>query len=353
MMCFNYTKFYGLFKRSSVVLLLFCLFACSPENEINEYSLSGQTMGTVYNIKLVKNSLDRKLLKKIKTAIDSSLEQVNQQMSTYIPISEISGFNNFKDTLEFNISNDFSKVINAALKVYQISSGAFDITVSPLVNLWGFGSKSSERMIPSDEQIESVLKLIGSENIKIIDKNTIKKGIAELEIDLNAIAKGYGVDVVSQTLEMYKQENYMIEIGGEVYAKGKNINKKKWKIGIDKPQYLTFPGQDLQSILNISNKAVATSGDYRNYFEYENKIYSHTINPKTGKPVTHNLASVTIVAPNCMQADALATAVLVMGVKKGLKLLESLENVEGYLISRVSLNEFKADSTTGFGKYLN
>jgi len=145
----------------------------------------------------------------------------------------------------------------------------------------------------------------------------------------------------------------MVEIGGEVFSRGKNLKSEKWKIGVDKPKYLALPGQDLQNILSISNVGVATSGDYRNYFEYNGKIYSHTINPKTGKPVVHNLASATIIAPSCMQADALATAVLVLGTEKGIQLIESLDNVEGYLIKRIALDKFEAISSVGFIKYLN
>ena len=273
-------------------------------------------------------------------------------MSTYNSDSEISRFNNHKNTSGFAISEGFSKVIKEALNVHKISSGAFDITVNPLVNLWGFGSRSKETIIPTKKEIENALKRIGSNYIKFIDNNTIKKDILELEIDLSAIAKGYGVDVVVQVLEKFEIERYMVEIGGEVFTKGKNYFNKNWKIGIDKPQYLALPGQDLQNILSISNVGVATSGDYRNYFEHEGQIYSHTINPKTGKPVTHNLASVTIVAPSCMQADALATAVLVMGVESGMKLLESIENVEGYFIKRIKIDEFEAIPTSGFEKYL-
>jgi FAD:protein FMN transferase len=348
---FNIVEIYTVFKRSSFFLLLFCFYACTPENEIIEYSLSGKTMGTVYNIKLINKPLDNIELTKIKSAIDSSLIQVNQQMSTYISDSEISRFNNHKDTSGFKISSEFSKVIKEALRINEISTGAFDITVNPLVNLWGFGSKSKDAVIPAEDNINNALKLVGSQHINFINNNTIKKDVFELEVDLSAIAKGYGVDVVSRVLELHKSKNFMVEIGGEIFTKGKNIYNEKWKIGIDKPKYLAYPGNELQDTLNISDVALATSGDYRNYFEHEGKIYSHTINPKTGKPVTHNLASVTIIAPRCMQADALATAVLVMGVESGMKLLESIENVEGYFIKRIKKDEFEVISTTGFENY--
>lgn len=341
------------FLRSSLILLLFYLHSCTPKDKVQEYALNGQTMGTVYNIKIVSNSLEDKILQNIKISLDSSLKQVNQQMSTYIADSEISLFNNHKHISEFKVSAQFAKVLKEALYVYEISSGAFDITVNPLVNLWGFGSKTKKTVIPTDDAITSVLKTVGSNHISFIGSNTIKKENPAIEIDLSAIAKGYGVDAVSRVLETFNLQNYMVEIGGEIFAKGSNIRNEKWKIGIDKPKYLAMPGQDLQQIISISNVGVATSGDYRNYFELEGKIYSHTINPKTGKPVTHNLASVTIVAPNCMLADALATAVLVMGTEKGLKFIESLDNVEGYLIKRIDLEKFEVLQSPGFSKYLN
>lgn len=340
-------------KRSSIVLLLFYLMACSSQSELHQYTFSGRTMGTTYNIKIINKFLDATEVSNIETAIDSSLKKVNQQMSTYLPDSEISLFNKYDKSKPFEISLEFSKVIKEAMRINKISSGAFDITVNPLVNLWGFGSKSKETIIPDEEKINNVLKRVGSEHITIIDKNKIKKSIPDLEIDLSAIAKGYGVDVVTQVLNIFNLENYMVEIGGEVFAKGNNFQNEKWKIGIDKPNYLALPGQELQNILSISNVAVATSGDYRNFFKYKEKIYSHTINPKTGKPVTHSLASVTIVAPTCMEADGLATAVLVMGVKDGMKMLEKLPNIEGFLIDRKGVEKFEVYSTSGFNQYIN
>ncbi|MFC2088141.1 FAD:protein FMN transferase [Calditrichota bacterium] len=310
-------------------------------------------MGTIYNVKIIHHEIDETLLADIQKSVENSLKRVNQQMSTYISDSEVSRFNASKDTNRFQISKELYTVIQEAIRVNNLSAGAFDITVNPLVVLWGFGNKDSKLRPPRDSEIRKVLRKIGTQHLTLIDSTYIKKEIPDLEIDLSAIAKGYGVDVVADVLHNFNFENYMVEIGGEVFTKGKNIKNDKWKIGIDKPKYLALPGQKLQSIINISNVGVATSGDYRNFYEVDGKIYSHTINPKTGKPVTHRLASVTIVAPNCMQADALATAALVMGAEKGIELIESMENVEGYFISRIKLDEFEETSTSGFKKYIN
>ena len=336
-----------------MILLLFYFVSCNQSNQIQQYLISGNTMGTTYHIKVISKPLNDKFISNIKSALDSSLVRVNQQMSTYIPDSEISRFNQHNSTEGFKVSDEFAKVLDEALEVHKLSSGAFDITVNPLVNLWGFGSQSKKKILPSESDIKNTLRRIGSQHIIFKNKNTIAKNIPDLEIDLSAIAKGYGVDVTTQVLDGFNLDRYMVEIGGEVFVKGKNYYDENWRIGIDKPKYLAFPGNELQDTLSITNVAVATSGDYRNYFEYQDKIYSHTINPKTGRPVTHNLASVTVIAPNCMKADAIATAVLVLGVEQGLKLLESIDNVEGYLIARKGGNQFEVYGTSDFQKYLS
>lgn len=351
MMYFSNNRIFQIFFRGSLILLLFYLCACSSGQQTKQYTLTGQTMGTSYHIKIIHSQLDDKKLDEIQTEIDLVLKVVNQQMSTYIPDSEISKFNNFKSTNEFQVSDEFFKVLRKAVEVYNLSDGAFDITVNPLVTLWGFGNVSSKFEQPNQIKISQALKQIGTNNLILIDSLYIKKQIPELQIDLSAIAKGYGVDAVAKTLNKINILNYMVEIGGEVLTKGLNLRGLKWGIGVDKPTLRNLTSRILQDTLYISNIAVATSGDYRNFFEYENKIYSHTINPKTGYPVTHHLASATILAPTCMEADAIATAVMVMGVEEGLKLLESLENVEGLLIERLDEGKFKEYQTVGFEDY--
>jgi thiamine biosynthesis lipoprotein len=308
-------------------------------------------MGTIYNIKIIHSNLDDKLLGDIKEEIEKALKNVNQQMSTYISDSEISRFNTLKDTNEFQVSRDLFTVLKEAIYIHNISDGAFDITVNPLVALWGFGNKTSQLKPPQNNEVTKALKKIGTKYLTLVDSIHIKKEILDLEIDLSAIAKGYGVDVIARRLENFQIQNYLVEIGGEIYTKGINLREKKWGIGIDRPRYQIMSGRELQDTIYVSNVAVATSGDYRNFFEFEGKIYSHTINPKTGRPVTHNLASVTIIAPSCMRADALATAVMVMGTEKGLKLLESLENVEGLLLERLNDGKFEEFQTEGLKKY--
>jgi len=273
-------------------------------------------------------------------------------MSTYDPGSDISRFNNYEDTTAFEVSTAFINVIEEALQVYQTSGEAFDITVAPLVNLWGFGTKGHRVSPPTQEEISSVLKNVGSRYLVIKGENLIKKKIPALQLDLSAIAKGYGVDVVSRVLRDEGFENFMVEIGGEVCTRGNKAGGEFWKIGIDAPNLHSLPGQNIQAILELKDIAVATSGDYRNYFEYNGKIYSHTINPHTGFPVTHNLASVTVVAQNCMEADALATALMVMGWEKGIDYIEKIKNAEAFFIIRKDKESYETFQSSGFKKYL-
>jgi thiamine biosynthesis lipoprotein len=350
MMCFKILFYQNLLKGSSLILLLFYLSDCETSQPISGWS--GMTMGTTYQVKIARASISKTRLESLRAKVDSALTEVNRQMSTYDPGSEISRFNKFTDTTRFEVSAEFVEVVNEALKVYESSDNDFDITVAPLVNLWGFGSRGNRIAPPTKKEIDNSLKYIGSDNLRIDGITGLKKKIPELQLDLSAIAKGYGVDVVAKVLIRERYDNIMIEIGGEVYARGDKANGDFWKIGIDSPNLNSLPGQKIQAILSLKNIAVATSGDYRNYFEYGGKIFSHTINPKSGFPVTHNLASVTVVAQNCMEADALATALMVMGKEKGVRYIETIKNVEAFFIVRKTKDSYETFQSSGFAKYL-
>ncbi len=309
-------------------------------------------MGTTYQVKIFSQPFSESEWVRLRAKIDSALIAVNQQMSTYEPASEISRFNNFKDTTAFAVSPDFANVVSEALEISLKSDYTFDITVAPLIDLWGFGKNGNRIVPPSESELSDILRNIGSKNLGIIRGKALKKRIPSLQINLGAIAKGYGVDVVAKILFNEGLKNYLVEIGGEVFARGLNDRGEYWKIGIDNPDFASLPGQDIQAILQLNDNAVATSGDYRNYFEYEGKIFSHTIDPRNGKPVSHNLASVTVVAKNCMQADALATALMVMGREKGLSLIEKTDDTEAFLILRKDSQSLETFQSSGFSKYI-
>jgi thiamine biosynthesis lipoprotein len=313
---------------------------------------TGYTMGTSYQVKVAGVTIDDELNKRIGGQIDSSLKSVNAQMSTYDQHSEISLLNSNASTKPQAISPEFYAVLQSAINVSKESNGAFDVTVAPLVNLWGFGPKKPDQQFPEDFDIQKTLATVGFERLRLLDQNRVQKTIPELQIDVSAIAKGYGVDVIANLLEAYNLAHYMVEVGGEVRVKGKNAANECWKIGIDKPQHASMPGQNLQGILCLTNVSVATSGDYRNYFAYQGSYYSHTIDPKTGYPVNHNLASVTIITKSCMMADALATATMVLGPERGYEWIQTKQNVEAMLIERITPETFAIKYTNGFEKYI-
>jgi len=310
------------------------------------------TMGTTYQVKIARVELSDIQLHSIRTKVDSALKEVNRQMSTYDPGSEISRFNKYEETAPLEVSREFADVVKMALQIYESSDHTFDITVAPLVNLWGFGADGNRITPPTKMEIGKMIKNIGSHQLEIVGDRSLKKKIPQLQLDLGAIAKGYGVDVVTLVLRTNGFTSFMVEIGGEVYAQGAKDDGDLWRIGIDTPRLASIPGEDLQAILNLRDVAVATSGDYRNYFEYDGKVYSHTINPKTGYPVEHNLASVTVIASNCMEADGLATAVMVMGKDAGMRYIESMNDTEAYFIVRKDKTTYETFQTAGFDKYL-
>ena len=253
-------------------------------------------------------------------------------MSTYRADSEVSRFNRAVPGEWFAVSADTAAVVATALEVHQGSGGAFDITVGPLVDLWGFGagSKATDR-VPSDAEVAAAAARVGSDALRVrADPPALFKS-ADREIDLSAIAKGFGVDRAALWLEGNGVANYMVEVGGEVRTRGRNPQGEKWRIGIEAPELLQ-QGHAIAAVA-LSGESVATSGDYRNYFEAGGRHYSHTIDPATARPVEHALASVTVVAADCKTADALATAIDVLGPDKGLAFAER-ENLAVYLLVR-------------------
>jgi len=294
-------------------------------------------MGTQYHIRIpliTNNDLHYKLspqnLTQLHKDIDTLLESINQEMSTYIADSSLSRFNQAQTTDWFPISNELLHVIQNAQMISQASDGAFDITVMPLVNLWGFGT-TKVVSFPSQQQVYQTRKKIGYQFLKIQQYfPAIRKQRPNLTIDLSAIAKGYAVDALALLLNKRGFQHYLLEIGGEIRVSGKNKQNKAWRIAIEKP---TQRNRSIQQGLILKNTAIATSGDYRNYYQKQGKRYSHTINPKTGKPITHKLASVTVLHNSTMIADAQATAIMVLGEEKG-KVYAQQQGLAVYMIIR-------------------
>ncbi|MCD6234462.1 MAG: FAD:protein FMN transferase [Candidatus Marinimicrobia bacterium] len=310
---------------------------------------SGQTMGTFYHVSVYGPAMDKASHLQIHDGIDSVLQSMNKQMNTWDPESEISRFNRLKESDTLEISSEFIRVLEISKSVWKESGGAFDPTVGPLVDLWGFGAGSKEKKAPDLNEIKTCLEYTGFDLIGW-DNTKLTKNDSRVRLDLAAVAKGFGVDAVSRYLKSRGFMNHLVEIGGEVFACGK-VKNRSWRLGIDRPDDNALPGENLSSIISISGQGVATSGDYRNFYMDKGRRISHTINPKTGEPVTHTLASVTIIAPDCARADAIATACIVMG-NEAPDWLESLDSVEGYFIFRQDSVTIQEKMTNGFGRFL-
>ena len=248
-------------------------------------------------------------------SIQDALKQVNQTMSTYLPDSEVSRFNRESSTEWISVSRATAEVVARALEISEETGGAFDITVGPLVDLWKFGKDKSGFEVPAAEKVAAAKDRIGYSNLEVRkEPPSLRKLNPEIQIDLSAIAKGYAVDQVAAALRQLGSENFLVEVGGEVRTAGEKTDGQPWHVGIETPD--AGSSRDFQKFVVLGNASMATSGNYRNFYEVDGKIYSHTIDPSTGAPVTHQLASVSVIAKDCMSADAYATAGMVMGPER-------------------------------------
>lgn len=303
--------------RLLVSLTCLALAAC-PGADPGEFVLAGATMGTQYSIKLPYPGADPDA---IEPEIEAAFADVNAMMSTYLPETEISRFNASDSTDWFAVSGAFCLSVEKALEISAETGGAFDITVGPVVNLWGFGPGDAVDEPPSDEAIAAAMAVVGYRKLQAdCHRPALRKDVSGLMIDMSAFGKGFAADRIAALLDEKGFRNYLVEVGGELRLRGHNIRDEKWAIGIEMP--LTDQRRPQTKVL-VTDTALATSGDYRNFFVSEGLHYSHTIDTRTGRPVTHDLASVTVLDPQGYRADALATALLVMGPDEGLQFAEA------------------------------
>ena len=307
------------------------------EVEGTQVALEGTTMGTTYSIKYIEEEGQS-----FQPQIDSLLEEFNLSLSTYIPESEISRFN--RDALLKFESPFFYPVLKRSKEIYKKTEGAFDPTVGPLVNAWGFGPE--EGRVPSKEKVDSLLQLVNYDSI-FFDTVAVCKMVKGMKLDFSAIAKGYGVDVVANYLMDRGIENLFVEIGGEVYARGVSERGLPWAVGVNYPSLDPEKQQSALAIVPLVNQAIATSGNYRNYYEVDGVKYSHTISPVTGYPVEHSLLSASVFAEDCMTADAYATAFMVLGTERAIEIDEKEEDIQIYLIYSNAAGELKTFASPG------
>jgi thiamine biosynthesis lipoprotein len=278
--------------------------------------------------------------------IEEELKQIDLQMSTYREDSEVSRFNSSQSTELYPVSFETAFVVDLAEEIAEISDGAFDVTVGPIVDLWGFGPAGRRHTIPSDDEIQSVKRLVGYKNLIVqLSPPSLRKLIPTLRIDLSAIAPGFGADRVSDLLKSLGIQDSFVEIGGEIVTRGHRSGSDPWQIGIESPEDFK---RSLKTVLALSDAALATSGDYRNFFLDSGSRFSHTIDPKTARPVIHSLASASVVASNAALADAIATCMMVLGKSDGLRLAE--DNNWAVLLVQRSDNGFESSYSKPFEK---
>ncbi len=333
-----------LIKAFLFTVFSFLIFSCSDSKEKRIVTIKGETMGTFYSVKIAteEEEFDEE---KVKGQIDSLLKNINYEMSTYIPESEISEFNEAYDTSWFLISKDFYEVTKKALEISRETDGYYDVTVGPLVNLWGFGPSTRDKLVPDNDEINYVKQFVNYRLLELQENPyAIKKKDPRVYVDLSSIAKGFGVDEVSRLLASLGYKNHLVEIGGELRSLGTKF-EEPWIVGIENPTK-----DNIAIKVVLENKSIATSGDYYNYFEYKGKRYSHTINPKTGWPIENKLASVSVIEDDCMTADAYATAIEAMGPDLGLKFARE-KKLPVYLIVR-DKEKFETKSTKEFEKFI-
>lgn len=313
------------------------------------YHWQGQTMGTTWNIKVAEAHLSKQEAENVYQQVLAALEQVNDEMSTYRPNSEINRFNGAAAGLAHEPSKGFARVTAFALDLAEQSGGAFDPTLGPLVDLWGFGPGLRLQNPPADADLQRAREAIGYQKLAVQPNGRLVKAQDGLEIDLNAVAKGYGVDRCSEILAAAGLSHSMVEIGGEVRARGHRRGDDPWKLGIQVPARDANAAPELFGVTHLRDLSMATSGDYRNYYAGpDGRFATHILDPRTGYPAVHQLASVTVVAETCMQADGLATASFVMGPKDGLAFIERTDGAEALFLVRGPDGDFTQITTSGF-----
>lgn len=330
------------FSRRSFILMSLSLAACKGGTDILEFS--GSTMGTKYSVTAVDHdgSVDKVALNK---AIEKSLLEVNTLMSNWDANSEVSRFNAMNSTAPIQVSDALASVVKASKEINLASDGQFDITLGPVIEAWGFGARNTGfGETPEADIVAAAMQTAGQMDALTVEGNMLSKSNPGLEIFLPSIGKGYGVDKVAEVVKGFGLRDFMVEIGGDIYVSGQNRDGMDWQIGIEAPDART---REAYQIASVSNLGMATSGDYRNFYEREGQRYSHIIDAKAGRPITHNTASVTVLAENAMLADAWATALLVVGTKRGLEIANQ-QDLAVLFMDRGESEGFTTSASTKF-----
>lgn len=328
-----------------VLFIISALYSCQTDINI-EYKIQGMTQGTTYSVIYYDSrSSDEH---EVSDGISTLLKAIDNSLSTYNPGSVISMVNKNEEVV---LDTMFINVFNKSYEIWVLTDGAFDITAAPLINAWGFGPDATKRFNESIK--DRLMELVGMDKIKIVDGIVVKSD-PDMCLDVNAIAQGYTVDLIAGYLSSRGLTSYLVEVGGEVRTRGTKPGGKPWIIGLDKPSDGNItPGLYRQADIQLVDKALATSGNYRKYYMEDGIKYSHTIDPKTGYPVRHKLLSATVITDDCITADALATACMVVGLEKSKELIKKIGGLEAYLVYCGEGGDFKTWFTDGMIDYLS
>jgi len=306
---------------------------------------SGPTMGTKYDVKIVTPQIPQLQVRAVANETMEILDDLNKQMNHYDPNSEISQFNRLSANKPFAISDDFLKVVQFSQRIHKDTRGAFDISLGNLINLWGFGIEDKDdSKIPTDTEIDNALSRSGHHLFELSPDGRLKKNHKHVKLNLSAVAKGYAIDKIAAFLKKEGFGDFMIDIGGEIAVAGTNAVGKPWTVGII---------HDTDKRLSVSNKAIASSGNYETYWEHAGERYGHIIDPKTGHPTTSSILGVTVIAPTCMLADAAATAMMVMSTEESQAWIEKIPDTEAMIVIQTQSGELTEIMSSGFNAYLD
>jgi FAD:protein FMN transferase len=337
----------GLATRIGFVFVVVRPLVCGADLPLVAWN--GETMGSVYTVKIVGTNLAASALDRLKKDVDDRLKEVNRQMSHYLSESELSRFNRAPAGEPFPISPEFGQVVRLALELNQRSSGAFDPTLGIVINLWGFGEQGPLRQIPPADKLAQAMQQTGCRHLRLTPAGRLVKDTPGLQLNLSAIAKGFGVDEATRVLRARGFTNTYVSISGEVFVSGLNARGERWKVGVSAPLPQWRAGDPLVAVLALSGQAVSTSGDYQKYFEdAQGRRWCHIFDPRTGHPVQHRLGSVSVIADNCTVADGLSTTLFVLGAQEGLRFIEGWTNAAALFVVRDEAGAFRQEASSRF-----
>ncbi len=336
--------------RIFLCLMVSLAWSCIPSQaQLPVIRWEGRTMGSPYTVQIAGTNLTTTETDALKLAVEDRLKEINRQMSHYQPDSELSQFNRAPARTPFKVSPELARVVRFSLELNQRSRGAFDPTLAPVINLWGFGEKTDQRAVPPESALRQALRTTGCRHLAVTANNELVKDIPELTINLSAVAKGFGVDEMIALLRNRGLTNVYASIAGEVKVLGLNSRGTKWRLGVTAPVDHWNEDSPMAAVVSLSNQALSTSGDYQKFFtDQQGQRLSHIINPKTGWPVQHNVAGVSVVAPDSMTADALGTTLFVLGVEAGMKFIESWTNAAALFIVREAGGSYRQIRSSRF-----